>query len=160
MKLSLWFTLAFLLLTGCYFHPRAQHNLCSKFGHIYLESPTPYADFETILRQSLQLVGVQVTRTPGCAPITLHIINTLLVSDYPTIGGSNQSRVYHYYYSVTFEVRQDQCVLIPTHSISTGNVLIVNAGEALESTHQIDILLEEMQKETAHMIINELNSLR
>lgn len=147
-----------LLISGCGFHLRSQNALPAELHSIRLTSCTPYGDFESNLRHALTQLGVSVSRN-GNAPIAINIINASLYQDVPTIGGSNQARVYVYYYRVTFDIR-DACqkIIIPAKSVVANGTLIVNAGTAIESTNQLDILLHEMQRESAHMIINILNS--
>lgn len=145
------------ILTSCGFHLRGQHVLPPRLHLIKLQSGSPYGEFESKLRNTLSKLGVNVIRT-GCAPVTLHIINIALFQDVPTIGGSNQARVYVYYYRVTFELLEGNHVLIPPQSVTTSKSLIINPGTALESTGQRAIMMHEMQTETAHMIINFLNA--
>lgn len=158
-----WLALTFIFLmtlgiSSCGFHLRGQNVLPPGLRCIQLLSGTPYADFESTLRRSLIRLGIRVTRTES-APVILNIINTSLTQDVPTIGGSNQARVLVFYYQVNFQIL-DSChnVLIPPKCITTSETLIVNAGTALESTNQLDILIQQMQIETSHMIINILNS--
>jgi LPS-assembly lipoprotein len=147
-----------LILAACGFHLRGQNVLPANLHYVQIDSVTPYGDFESILRRRLTLLGVSVTRTCP-APITLHIINTNLFQDVPTIGGSNQARVHVFYYQVNFEIL-NAChkPIIPPRQVLTSGAVIINAGTALESTNQIDILRQELQLEAAHMIINILNS--
>lgn len=147
-----------LMLSSCGFHLRGQHVLPPELHCIRLQSLTPYGDFESILRRYLSQLGLIVTRT-SCAPITIHILSTNLFHDVPTIGGSNQARVYVYYYQVYFQILDsNQQVLICPKTIVTSGTLIVNAGTALEATNQLEVLRQELQVEATHMIINVLNS--
>lgn len=146
-----------ILISGCGFHLRGQNLLPPQLHCIKIDSIMPYGDFESTLRRSLVQLGVDVTRT-GSAPVTLRIISTALYNDVPTIGGSNQARVYVFYYKVHFEVFSDQGVIIPPQCVTSSETLIVNAGKALESTNQLEVLKLEMQKEAAHMIINMLHA--
>jgi LPS-assembly lipoprotein len=147
-----------LMVSACGFRLRGQNVLPPCLHCIKIDSQSPYGDFESTLRRILITLGVNVTRT-GQAPVTLHIMSTVLFNDAPTIGGSNQARVYVYYYQVKFElVDANHHILIPPQCITTSKTLIINAGRALESTNQLDILQREMQIEAVHMIINMLNS--
>jgi outer membrane lipopolysaccharide assembly protein LptE/RlpB len=147
-----------ILLCACGFHPRMQNVLPRQFCAIYLESVTPYGDFESVLRRSLAAIGVQVMRCPQ-AEITLHIISLSIYHDPPTIGGSSQARVYNFYYQVTFAVRDRRNnVILAPQTVTSNATLIMNPGEALESTNQLKVLKYEMQREASHMIINHLNS--
>ncbi len=147
-----------LLFSACGFHLRGQNVLPSNLHVIKIESQTPYGDFESTLRRKLMALGVNVIRMSQ-APVTLRIISTALFNDVPTFGGSNQARVYVYYYQVKFELINANCqTLIPPQCLTTSKTLIINAGRALESTNQIDILQHEMQIDLAQMIINMLNS--
>jgi LPS-assembly lipoprotein len=153
-------TAIFFILSsaGCGFHLRGQHVLPPQLHYLQLLSGSPYGDFETTLRNSLTLIGVNVTRC-NPAPVTLHIMSVALYNDVPTIGGSNQARIYVYYYAVTFEVYDDQHrQMIPPQTVTATRTIIVNAGTALESTGQLSISIHDMQVETSHMIINMLNA--
>jgi outer membrane lipopolysaccharide assembly protein LptE/RlpB len=147
-----------ILLYACGFHPRMQNVLPPQFRIISLESVTPYGDFESVLRSSLAAIGVRVMRCPQ-AEITLHIISLSIYHDPPTIGGSSQARVYNFHYQVAFEVRdcRNNMILAP-QTVMSNATLILNPGEALESTNQLKVLKYEMQREVSHMIINRLNS--
>lgn len=147
-----------LMLSACGFHLRGQQVLAPHLHCLKLESATPYGDFESILRRTLTRLGVQVTRTNE-APIILHIINASLYQDVPTIGGSNQARVYVYYYQVNFEIL-DSCrhPLLAAKSVTASETLIVNAGTALESTNQLEVIKLQMYEEASHMMLNILNS--
>lgn len=155
---SLLFFLTVLILSGCGFHLRGQNIIPPKLHILKLQSGQVYGDFESTLRNILTQLGVNVVRS-GCAPATLHIINISLFQDVPTIGGSNQARVYVYYYRVNFEVFDDaHHLLVPHQCVTTSKSLIINAGTALESTNQRAIMIHDMEVETAHMIINFLNA--
>lgn len=144
--------------TGCGFHLRGQNVLPPRLHYLALVSGTPYGDFETTLRNSLTRIGINVTRC-NQAPVTLHILGAGPYCDVPTIGGSNQARIYVYYYAVTFEVFDEQhCQIIPPQTVTATRSIIVNAGTALESTGQLSISIHDMQVETSHMIINMLNA--
>lgn len=145
-------------LSGCGFHLRGQNVLTPRFHNVAITSATPYDDFESTLRGSLTRLGVNVTRTCP-APTTIHILVAALINDVPTIGGSNQSRIYVYYYSVTFEVLDEQHhQIIPPQTVTASRTIIINAGSALESTGQLGISIHDMQVEASHMIINMLNA--
>ena len=145
-------------ISACGFHLRGQNVVPPGLNCLKLDSIKPYGDFESTLWRSLVRLGINVTRT-GQAPVTLHIINTVLYQDVPTIGGSNQAHVYVYYYQVIFEViNANHDVLIPATTVKTSETLFVNAGTVLESTDQLEILKQQMQKEAAHMILNILNT--
>jgi LPS-assembly lipoprotein len=147
-----------LFLAGCGFHLRGQNLLPVNFYAIKIESATPFADFESVLRRKLASLGVRVTRC-STAPVILQVTKIQLYNDVPTIGGSNQARVYVYYYQVNFDVLDEQRqAILPNQCVATSKTLIINAGTALESTNQLDILKREMQVEAAHMIVNILNS--
>lgn len=147
-----------LILGGCGFHLRGQNVLPPQLHCLRLQSCTPYADFETTLRNYLVTIGVNVTRTQ-CAPVILHVLGAGLGGDVPTIGGSNQARVYVYYYTVTFEVHDDQNhQLLPIQTVTATRTIIVNAGTTLESTGQITVVTHELQLEACQMIVNMLNA--
>lgn len=148
-----------MLLCSCGFKLRGQHLLPCRFHRIKISSATPYGDFESTMRRTLIEIGANVTRM-GTAPVTLQIISAVLINDVPTIGGSNQSRVYIYYYQVVFQV-VDSCnnVLLSPRTVTATEKLIVNAGTALESTNQLEVMRQELQFEAAHMIINNLNAI-
>lgn len=150
--------LLLLNLTACGFKLRGQNVLPPSMHFIGIQSATPYGDFESAFKRSLVELGASVARTDS-APVTIHILNKLFFHDVPTIGGSNQARVYNYYYQVTFELRtfQNQ-VILPVQTVSTSQMLVVNAGTALEANNQLEIIEHEMQLEIIHMIINILNS--
>jgi LPS-assembly lipoprotein len=156
----LFFLILLLILNACGFHPRNQNVLPPHLHCLKIDSNTPYGDFESTLRRSLVKIGVSVRRC-GQAPVSVHIIDTLTYQDVPTIGGSNQTRVYVYYYQVTFELLDASGhILLSPRTVKTSETLIINAGTALESTAQLEVLKLQMQKEAAHMIINILNTVK
>jgi LPS-assembly lipoprotein len=147
-----------LFMSGCGFHLRGQNILPPNLHCIKIESATPYGDLESTIRLKLTRLGANITRT-GQAPYILHILSKSLYCDVPTIGGSNQARVYVYYYQVTFNLLdENHNVLLPNKCVRTSQTLIVNAGTTLGATNQLIILQHEMQAEVAHMILNILIS--
>lgn len=150
-----------LAVQGCGYHIRKQNILPTPLYTLYLESPNTYGDFESTLRYSLQLLGVKVYNHPVCGVLNFHLIDAALTYATPTIGGSNQARVYNLYYHATFELRDSQNnILLPAQTVKTSTSLVINPGETLESTNQLLVTKYEMQRETCRMIINILNSPR
>lgn len=147
------------LLSGCGFHLRGQHVFPPILHCLQLESATPFGDFESTLRRILLRLGINIQRERQ-APVILHIINTRLFSDVPTIGGSNQARVYVFYYQVNFEVLDARRnVILPAKCVRASETLIVNAGTALEATRQLEILEQHMYEKATHMMINILRTI-
>lgn len=159
------FVFALLLLTlplsGCGYHIRKQNVLPPPLYTMYLVSPSIYGEFESTLRNSLQLLGVKIYNHPVPGMIHLHILDYGITYATPTIGGSNQARVLNLYFQVIFELLDGQNqILLPPQTVKTSSSLVINPGEALESTNQLTIQKYEMQKEVCRMMINILNSPR
>ncbi len=152
----LWSLLLVILLSACGFHLRNQHVLPASI-HCIKITGAPY-DVESALRRTLEQMNVRVIRrSGGNAPYVIHIYHSALYQDVPTIGGSNQARVFVYYFEVTFGVFDGSGhALVAPQKAKTSESLIINAGTALESTAQLELLRMQLHEEIAHMIVNSL----
>jgi len=155
--ISLWC----MCLASCGFHLRNQNILPANLRVLYLSSPKPYGEFTSQLRDTLETFNVVIVDHPQQARVTLHIIQSWLSHTTPSIGISNQARIYTFTHHVIFDLRNAKGkVISPAQTVTSSNTLTLNANQLLDTTDQARILANELQRENITKIINRLSSRR
>lgn len=148
-------TIMFALLCGCSWH-LAQDRLSPKIDHVYLQSMHPYARFESELRHQLQYHDVLLADNSSEAVLNLRILTTHLDHSTPTIGTSNQARIYTFTFDMTFDVLDKDRKLIPTQTVVARRHLILPRGQLLNNNNQLRILERELHRDAIKQLFDRL----
>jgi outer membrane lipopolysaccharide assembly protein LptE/RlpB len=153
-------SLLLIALSACTpFHLRTQERFPPQLRQLYLITDEPYGSFETALRASLKTSGVQLVERKDQAPITLHITRPLLSQSSKTPGGSSQVRVYNMRYRVMFSLEdRNGKVLLPLKSLVALRALTLSVNQLLESNNELNLLVEDMQRDIINQLYNRLSS--
>jgi len=147
------------LLSSCGFRLRNQHTLPPQLSHLYMQSENPYGEFETELSQTLTSLGVTLLSRPDPTAVTLNILNTQLTHSRPSIGASNQARIYTFHFSVTYQMAIQQHLGEARHQhINTQQQLTLNADQVLDATDQTQWVAETLRREAINQLVNRLSS--
>ena len=148
-----------LALASCGFTLRSQNDIPAQMRQLYLQSNTPYAQFESSLRQTLTLLKVNVVSTPTGAPITLGILSTSFNYSAPNLSTSTQAQSFTYTYTVTFQVLTNKGkILLPPKTIYATGILILQPNEILGSNVETNILEQQLQQSCLNQILYILGS--
>ena len=147
------------ILAGCGFKLRSQADIPPQLHTLYLKSDQPYGQFESQVRQTLTLLGVDFVADPSLAPATLAIKNTNLAYTTPNLSTTSQAQSYFYTYRVSFSLLNKKAQeLLPTKTISATGILILQPNEILGSNTQVDVLQQQLQQRCLQMMLEILGS--
>lgn len=150
--------LAFYLTSGCQFHLR-HYPPRRNIHNIYVSSTDQYSPLANRFRRELSNADFHITQNTEQAQATVHIENTKLTHTAPTIGTSNQSRVYHFTYTAYFSVSDAKNrVIIKNQAITTRAHLTLSPGQLLSTNNQLDIVTHQMERDLSLQFIYWLNS--
>jgi LPS-assembly lipoprotein len=153
-------TLAILLaLSGCGFQLRGyQADQTLPFHTLYLQSNSPYSNFNKELRQTLNTFGVN-TRVSPPAPVTLHILSQNFNRTITSLGNAGQTTTYLLSFTVLFQLtdRQNHILLPPQQILATRNFSITSNQLSGDLNTQND-LQEDMQRDVIQQLITRLSS--
>lgn len=147
------------LTTGCNFQLRGNNALPTSLRMMYLKTSVPYSDFLANLRQNLKVLGVCITSSEKNAPITLHILKERFQENRITISATSLLSQYLLLYEVTYQLEnQAGCRIMGPRVVIITRNYTVNANQVLGAGNEIPLLQQDMHREAAYQIINQLNS--
>lgn len=148
-----------LLICACGFKLRSLAQLPPQLHVLYLQTPNPYGEFETELKQSLRSSGITLVKSPQEAAITLSIANPTLTNTASTIGPSSQARVYAFTYSVSFQLLNSTGGVIGMpHTVSTSTSVTLSPNQLLQTNNQAATAQRGMERDLITQIYNILSS--
>lgn len=148
-----------LTLNGCGFQLRGyREGQTIPFHTLYLQSDSPYSNFNKALRQTLNGLGID-TRVSPPAPMTLQILSQNFSRTITSLGNAGQTTTYLLSYSVLFRLmdRQNHIVLPPQQILVTRNFSITSNQLSGDLNTQND-LQEEMQRDAIQQLVTRLSS--
>lgn len=148
----------FIFISGCTFHLR-HYPLSHNTHNIYVSSTDQYSPLANRFRRELSNADYFITPDPEHTQAIVHIESTNLTQSTPTIGTSNQSRVYHFTYTAYFSLKDPQDrYIIKNQPIVTRAHLTLSPGQLLSTNNQLVIVTHEMERELSLQFIYWLNS--
>ena len=158
MKLKLaTFLILTLLLTSCGFHLRGNYYLNPQLSPAYLTFKKPYSEFALILKDTLQQNGLELTDSPSHANSHIRILKSTLSHNKNTHGPSNQSQVYHYRFTVVFEVLDNQGEnKMEPQRVSASEKLSLRPNQLIHTNNQLAELKRKSYRRVANLIIMKL----
>lgn len=147
------------LLTACGFQLRSAKQLPPELTYLNIKTSKPYGNFTNLLVKNFRGSGLRVSINQQSAAINLNILQTSLNQSTPTIGTSNQARVYGYTYIVNFNLTTAKNkILLATQTVSGSGNLILNSNQVLGGNNQLNLLKQQLQQSVVNQIYNRLSS--
>jgi len=141
------------LLVGCGFHLRGRVDLAPPLKRLYIQSADPYSQLIRNLKQSLQLSGVDLSKTPQTASMVLDILNETTKDQLLSVGGTQQTRQYNLTLTVTFQITDPAGkIVVPSQSVFETQVITITANQILGGSNEENNLYQQMR----HLIINDI----
>lgn len=161
IRLYHFFCLLIILLTlnGCGFQLRGyREGQTIPFHMLYLQSNSPYSNFNKALRQTLNSLGIDA-RVSSPAPVTLQILSQNFNRTITSLGNAGQTTTYLLSYIVIFQLtdRQHHILLPPQHILVTRNFSITSNQLSGDLNTQHD-LQDDMQRDAIQQLITRLSS--
>jgi outer membrane lipopolysaccharide assembly protein LptE/RlpB len=126
---------------------------------LYLQSDTPYADFEQTMRARLRSYNINLTSTASDAPLTLAILSTKWQQTPGAFSTNLTTRQYTLSLTVTYQVLSSTgIVVIPTNSVTATTVFTIDSSQLLSSTNLGQQYHDNMQEDAASRLMSQLVS--
>jgi len=149
----------FALLIGCGFHLRGQTSLPPQLKRIYLQSETPFSLLTLQFQQTLKTMGVTIVEQRQAAPITLRLMADTFSQFATGTSTTNQLTTYTLNYTVSYQLLDQQGkALIEPRQVSINRSFTANNNQMLGSTNEQTLLQQDMRREAAMQILNQLNA--
>jgi len=148
------------LLSSCGFHLRGSTPIPKELKTLYIQSRTPFGQFEQVLRDTLTTYKVNIVTEAKQAPIILNIISANLNQTAGAVSTSLTLRQYTLTYTVTYQVLTPAGkVIIPTASVSSTASLTTDMNQMMSSSNNItDQYLPDLQRDAVSRMIYRLFS--
>ena len=159
IKFCLTILLTLLILTSCGFHLRGHISIPPELKTLYLQSNTPYGDFEQTLRANLRSYNITLTDTAVKAPLTLAILNTAWQQTPGAFSTNLTTRQYTLTLTVSYQVlAHDGTVVIPTNSVTANTAFTIDSSQLLSSTDLGQQYHDNLQQDAASRLMSQLTS--
>jgi LPS-assembly lipoprotein len=158
--LRLLLLLTMLSLTGCGFHLRGHEEIPVVLQKIYIQSDTPFATFEQVLRDSLRSYNIQLVDTPSQANVILNITNVALNSIAGSVSSDLTLRQYTLNYQITYQVLSPKGkVILPTNVVISTTTFTSNMSQMmLSSKNSTEQYMTALQHDAVFRLMTQLLS--
>lgn len=148
-----------LLLTSCGFHWRGQLPLASPLKSLSLKTDDPYGEIAQHLKQFLSVSNVHLTDDPTKAKTVLVILNTVQSEQLLSVSGTQQTRQYKLFLTLTFQVTNTAGdVIVPPQTVIESRILTVEANQILGGSSEEELLYQQMREAIVYDIMTRLAS--
>lgn len=149
-----------LFLAGCGFTLRTQNSLPPQLHNVYLQADNPYGQLEIAIKRELQASGVVMQESVNAAPFILHLAATSFTQTSDTSNSpSTQARIYHLSLSASFSLLDAKGItVLAPQTVAFAQDLTLNANEIFDTSTQVDITKQNMQRALIIKIFNMLCS--
>jgi LPS-assembly lipoprotein len=151
--------LAANLLAGCGFHLQGSAGLPAVAVAPYIDAPDPYSDFYQALSSALVRSGAQLEADRGAASAVLIVQRDETGQSVLSVSARNVPTEYEVFYTVSYELRQGEEVLIPLQTVTLTQDYVYDVTDVLAKSIEEGQLREALARDIAQMIIRRLSSL-
>ena len=150
--------IAAFLLSGCGFHLSNNESLPPQLRTLYFQSDKPYDQFTVALKNTLTANGINIVSKPNAAKYSFTLTGISLTHSGASIYSSAQANIYSFTFTANFQLDAEGKAILSSRGVSASRNLTLNPNEILESSNQVDSLVQEMQQEVIIKILNILKS--
>jgi outer membrane lipopolysaccharide assembly protein LptE/RlpB len=152
-------TISFLL-TSCGFHLRGESETSvGDISPLYIQSKTPYGDFEKKLRRLLDDYHVVLTDDPMAAKFKLVLINTNLTQSSGITSASMSTQQYTLTYSATFELDTAKGKQVtPPQTVQSLTTFTASTPQIINMNSFTAPFQESLQNDVAFRLVSVLNA--
>ncbi len=149
MKYSI-ILLTLALLTACGFHFRSESNYPKELRYLYIQSATPYGEFEQVLHDMLGNSNITIVTSPEKATAILVISTNSVNTSSNNVSSNTQLRQYLISISITFSVLTAHgAIALPPHTINLSNQYTASVNQVLGGNTEQQNLQEQMLHDAA-----------
>lgn len=163
-KLKLYHAIALIVLlslclSSCGFHLRGHVKVPRSLQRIYIQSATPYGEFEQALARNLRSYNIIVTDSANDANTVLKIISSKINQSAGAASADLQTRQYTLTYTVNFQLlAPNQDVILPKLSVYSTTTFTAQLAQMVASSSTPEEYKSSLQNEVVFRMINRLLS--
>ncbi|MCE2569963.1 LPS assembly lipoprotein LptE [Motilimonas eburnea] len=154
---SLWLA-GLLLLTGCGFTPKGQVINRADINSVYLSTPDPYGQLTREVEQQLRFAKIDILRHPDEHMVQLRVGSEQQSKRTISLYDNGQSAEYELGYGVQYQIIQPGKEPL-SFTINIHRDFLENPQQALASSREAELILNEMREHAARRIIRRLTTL-
>lgn len=146
-------------LSSCGFHLRGHIKVPQALQRIYIQSKTPYGEFEQALARNLRSYNITVTDSAASANTVLNIISSDLSQNAGAASADLQTRQYTLRYNVSFQLlAPDQDMILPNLTAYSTTTFTAQLAQMVASSSTPEEYKTSLQNEVIFRMINLLLS--
>lgn len=127
--------LALSLLAGCGFHLVGNRPIPSYLSKVYIQSRTPFGNFEQALRNDLRQYNIDIVDSPDQANSIINVVSSELSQTAGAASADLQTRQYTLTYTVKFQLLSPkQFVVLPTMTAYSSATFTAQLSQMTAST--------------------------
>jgi outer membrane lipopolysaccharide assembly protein LptE/RlpB len=126
----------------------------------YLQLKDPYTDFSRDFEQQLKASGAQLQPVAAGATATIEVTRDTVEQRTLSVSASNIPTEYLLIYTVTFEVRGPDKVLLPPQTLTQQQDYSFAENAVLAKEHEADILRQQMARNLVAIAIRRLDRVK
>jgi outer membrane lipopolysaccharide assembly protein LptE/RlpB len=126
----------------------------------YLRLKDPYTDFSRDFERQLKASGAQLQAVPAGATATIEVTKDTVEQRTLSVSASNIPTEYLLIYTVTFEVRGPDKILLPPQTLTQQQDYSFAENAVLAKEHEADILRQEMARNLVAIAIRRLDRVK
>ncbi len=154
---SLWLA-GLLLLTGCGFTPKGQVINRADINSVYLSTPDPYGQLTREVEQQLRFANIDILRRPDEQMVQLRVGAEQQSRRIISLYDNGQSAEYELGYAVQYQITQPGKEPL-SFTVNIHRDFLENPQQALASSREAELILNEMRENAARRIIRRLTTL-
>lgn len=148
-----------LMLANCGFKLVGHQSLPVEIRKIHVQSEKPYDKFTILLKRKLKDSGAFVADHHVNSGYVLDISDFGLTYKGDSVQSSSQANVYKITFAMNFKLHDfGQNSAILSSKIESSRLLTLSPNELFETSNQVEITEQELQKEVIIKLLNVLNS--
>lgn len=146
-------------IASCGFHLRGHVSIPPELKTLFLQSNTPYGDFEQTLRSRLLSYNTKLTDTAADAPLTLAVLSTSWQQTPGAFSTNLTTRQFTLSLTITYQLLSSNgTVVIPANSVTSTTAFTIDSSQLLSSTDLGQQYHDNLQQDAANRLMSQLVS--
>lgn len=147
-----------VVLTACGFHLRGHIDMPKWFNDVYIMTQQGDRTLVSTLETYFKAYQIDLNPRPDEARYWLVIQKIEQKQEISSVGTSSNPRQYLLLYTVDFLLQERKGkIVLPTSQVTVTRQLTVNSNRILGSNEEATLLIKEMQRDAAMLILNKIS---
>lgn len=153
------FLLWLLMIAGCGFHLRGETTVPPQMSRTYISTPDDRSVFYRKLRLALTDAGVEVVESPVDATAVFAVLADVTDQRIISVSARNVPREYEVFYTVNYEVRSGEAVLLPAQSRTVSRDYNWDETLVLGKAKEEELLRDAIADDLVRVILIQISAL-